>query len=377
MRTDFVIIGGGIAGAAAAYFLSTTGSVALLEQEAHFGTHSSGRSAGQYTVGITADRMRGLAAASRAFLSAPPAGFTDGPLITPRGSLTVGNRDQRPALDRLHGRIVEADGTAEWLDRDGVLAQFPALRPDGIDIGVLEADAQDIDVDRLLQAYLRGARRNGATLATTAGVQAIRREAGAWSVETPEQRWQATVLINAAGGWVDMVAAMAGIAPVGIVPYKRTAFTFPLLPDRVGATWPHVCNTDYKWYVKPEHGCFMGSPADAVPVAPGEVYADDIDVATAIHAIEHDTSLRIGRPISSWAGMRSYVRDREPVCGGRADSPDFIWMAGQGGCGVLTSPALGQAVAALASGRPLPDALTDRGVTAAGLSPDRPGIGPA
>lgn len=377
MRTDFVIVGGGISGASAAYFLSHLGAVVLLEQDAHFGLHSSGRSAGQYTVGISARSMRLLAAASRAFLANPPPGFADVPLIARRGSLTVGREDQCEALERLQQRVLQAGGTAEWVDHQAALALFPALSPDTFDCGVHELDAQDIDVDALMQGYLRGARRNGATLLTGAGVTAISRRDGKWIVETAEGAHCAPVLVNAAGGWADTVAALAGIAPVGIVPYKRTAFTFSLLPDSVGADWPHVCHADYDWYVKPERGCFMGSPADAVPVVPGDVYPDDLDVAQGIYSIEQGTTLRVRRPLSTWAGMRSYAVDRNPVCGARADSPDFIWLAGQGGCGILTSPALGQAIAAIAQNKPLPEPLLELGLTTANLSPERESLGGA
>lgn len=371
MQVDFAIVGGGISGAAAAYFLSQAGKVALIEQEPHYGFHSSGRTAGQFTVGISADQMRAMAAASRAFFQAPPDGFAELPLIEQRGSLTLGRLSQKATLDKLYERILEAGGAAERVDRDQAMALFPALLADKFDIGVHETDAQDIDVNTLLQAYLKGAKRCGAVLATNAAVQAIERVPSGWRIRTRDEDYTATVVVNASGGWADTIAQMAGVAPIGITPYKRTAFTFPLLPGSEGGHWPHVCNADYQWYVKPEHGCFMGSPADAQPVAPGEVYPDEIDVAQGIYNIEQETTLRVPRPISVWAGVRSYVRDRNPVCGARADSPGFIWYAALGGCGVLTSPAMGQAVAALAQRQELPEALRARGLTADALSPDR------
>lgn len=371
MRKDFIIIGGGVAGAAAGYFLSSAGDVVLLEQEDQFGFHSSGRTAGQYTVGISADQMRALAAASRAFLRFPPEGFCESPLFEPRGSLTVARNDQRPLLERLHSRIVGAGGSAASLDRKAAHALFPALRPEMFDIGVHESDAADIDVHALLHSYLRGARRNGAETVRDARVTAIRREGGLWYVTAGAGIYVAPAVINAAGGWSDLIAAMAGVPPVGLIPYKRTAFTFALPPGGVGPDWPHVCNADYRWYVKPERGRFVGSPADAMPVDPADVHPDDLDVARGIFNIEQDTSLRIGRPLAAWAGMRSYVRDREPVCGAPAGAPGFIWMAGQGGCGVLTSPAMGRAAAALAQGLPLPEDLRAAGVVPEKISPER------
>lgn len=371
MHTDFVIIGGGISGASAAYFLSSIGSVTLLERETQFGSHSSGRTAGQFTVGITADTMRAMAGASRSFLASPPAGFADVPLVAPRGSLTVARGEQAAVLDRLELRVRQAGGTAERLDRAQAQSLFPALAGEKFDEGVYEADAMDIDVDALLQGYLRGARRNGATLVNGAQIERISRENGKWRIETKDDAYVASIGINAAGGWADVVAAMAGQEPIGITPYRRTAFTFDLLPGSEGAPWPHVTTADYTWYVKPEAGCFMGSPADATPVVPGEMYPEDIDVARGIHNIEQDTAFAIRRPLNTWAGMRSFVQDRNPVCGARVGASDFLWLVGQGGCGVLTSPAMGQALAAIVQGAVLPDGLMQQGVRAADLSPDR------
>lgn len=371
MKNDVIIIGGGIAGAATSYFLSSTGSVILLEQDEHFGVHSSGRTAGQYTVGISENQMRALAAASRAFLQSPPDGFSETPLFEQRGSLTVARNDQRPVLERLYRRIREAHGHATYLDREAAHALFPAMRPELFDIGVYESDAADIDVNTLLHAYLRGARKNGALTVNKARVTAIHRHAGHWHVTTETGQYSAPVLINAAGGWADEIARLAQISPLGLTPYKRSAFTFALLPGHVGSDWPHVCNADYRWYVKPSKSGFMGSPADATPVAPDNIHPDDTDIARGIFNIENDTTLRVGRPQSTWAGMRTYMRDREPVCGFSKDAPGFIWVAGLGGCGVLTSPAMGQAAAALAQGLSMPDDLHASGVSFESLSPDR------
>ncbi|CAN7368937.1 FAD-binding oxidoreductase [Bosea sp. LjRoot90] len=374
MRVDVIIVGGGIAGASAAYVLSRHGSVALIEREEHAGYHSSGRSAAQFTVGITAPTMRRMAQASRAFLEAPPAGFCAHPIMTPRGCLTVADTGQEAALDRLEERILSVGARAERLDSPAALGLFPALRAEKVHGGVYEPDAMDIDVDVLLQGYLRGARANGATIALKAVVDTIRRDAAGWTVAWPGGEVQAPLLVNATGAWADEIARLAGIAPLGIVPKRRTAFTFALQPDHDSRAWPHVSNVDYRWYVKPEPGCLMGSLADATPVEPGDAYADDFDVAQAIDNIEQDTSFRIGRPLSQWAGLRSFVADANPVAGMRPAEPGFFWLVGQGGCGILTSPAMAEATAALLAGRELPANLTELGITAADLSPARAGL---
>lgn len=371
MQVDFIIIGGGLAGASAAYYLSQSGSVVLLEREKHFGEHSSGRTAGLFTTGISAATMRALAGASRAFFKEPPADLEVGSLIEPRGSLTVGPSSKRTSLETLCSRIQLAGGRASMLDRNAAHNLFPALRPELFDIAAYEEDAWDIDVNALLQGYLKAARKNNAQTLSHCAVEGITRINSQWEVQCKNGHFTAPILVNAAGGWVDVVNNLAGVAPVGATPYKRTAFTFNLLPNQKGADWPMVSSTDFDWYVKPEGGSFMGSPSDAVEVVPGEVYSDDMDVAQGAYNIEAATTLKVGRPIGTWAGMRTYVKDRNPVCGVRKDASGFIILAGQGGCGVLTSPALGQAVNAIALDQDLPDTLLSADLSIDALSPER------
>lgn len=371
MQTDVIVIGGGIAGASAAYFLSGFGSVALVEREEHFGYHSSGRTAAQFTVGITAETMRRLAQASRSFLENPPQGFAEEPILTLRGCLTVARAGQEAPLVRLRRHLESVGARAEDLSQAEALALFPALIPENVAAGVYEPDAMDIDVNALLQGYLRGAKGNGASLLTKTGITAITRAGGLWTVSLGDSEIHAPLLLNAAGAWVDQVTQLAGFAPLGVVPHRRTAFTFAAPAGLDTSKWPHVSNVDHQWYVKPEPGCLMGSLADAAPTEPGDAYPDDIDVAQAIYNIEQDTSFRIGRPLSQWAGLRNFVADKNPVAGTRPDAEGFFWVAGQGGCGVLTSPAMGQAIAAIMTGRDLPDGLREFGISVADLSPMR------
>jgi D-arginine dehydrogenase len=373
MQADITIIGGGMAGVSAAYFLSQGAAVVLLEREEALGLHSSGRSSEQFTVGIGADTMRRLAQASRSFLETPPAGFAPLPLLAPRGCLTVGRADQQASLQRLHDRLTGVGAQARYVDRAEALQLFPTLRADKFDSGVFEPGAMDIDVNTLLQSYLRGAKANGAKVLTNATVNTIERKSGKWLVTTPAGDISSSMVLNAAGAWVDEITQLAGLAPIGLTPHRRTAFTF--LPTGVDASrWPHVSNVDYHWYVGPRGDSLVGSLADAVPVPPGDVYPDDLDVAQGIENIEQDTTFEIGRPLSKWAGLRNFVADKNPVCGTRPNANGFYWLAGQGGCGILTSPALGQAAAALMLGRELPDAQRALGITPDDLAPNRKGL---
>jgi D-arginine dehydrogenase len=164
---------------------------------------------------------------------------------------------------------------------------------------------------------------------------------------------------------------MAGVAPIGIQPRRRSAFLFAPPPGLATADWPLVIGADEDFYFKPDAGALLGSPANADPVEPQDVQPEELDIALGIHRIEEATTLRIRRPTHTWAGLRSFVADGDLVGGFAPDAPDFFWVAAQGGYGIQTCPAMGEACAALALGRALPAALQDQGLDAAILSPQR------
>jgi D-arginine dehydrogenase len=218
---------------------------------------------------------------------------------------------------------------------------------------------------------LRGLRARGGEVVCDTPVDAIERSAGGWTVRSGNRSWQAAVLVNAAGAWADRVAIMAGIRPIGLQPKRRTAFTFAPPPGLDTRHWPAVIALDESWYFKPDAGVLLGSPANADPVDPHDVQAEELDVATAIHRIESASSLTIRRPIRIWAGLRSFVADGDLVGGPAPDDPAFCWVAAQGGYGIQTSAAMGEACAALARGAPMPDHLARHGIHAAMLSAAR------
>ena len=204
--------------------------------------------------------------------------------------------------------------------------------------------------------------------------RAIERSRGGWEIDLGHRSLRAPVLVNAAGAWVDEVAALAGVAPIGIEPRRRSAFLFAGPPEVAFARWPLVIDADETWYFKPDAGLLLGSCANADPVAPHDVVPEELDIALGIHRLEAATTLRIRRPTRTWAGLRSFVADGDLVGGFALDAPGFFWLAAQGGYGIQTSAAMGQACAHLALSRPLPAALQDAGIDARLLAP-RPGGG--
>ena len=368
---DFVIVGAGIAGASAAWRLAEHGRVVVLEREAQPGYHSTGRSAALFMESYGTPQVRALTRASRAFLSDPPAGFCEVPLLASRGVLMVGGAEQAPELAAHWAVLRSISPRARRLDGGEARALVPVLRADRVAGGVFEPDAADIDVDALHQGFLRGARRRGATIRCDAEVIAMRRVGGVWQVRAGAETLEAPIVVNAAGAWCDEIARLAGAAPIGLVPRRRSAFVFAAPADLPTTRWPMFAGIDESWYVKPDAGLLLGSPANADPVAPHDVRPEELDIAIAIDRIEAMTTLEIARPKRTWAGLRSFVADGDLVGGFDPEQEGFFWIAAQGGYGIQTAAAMAEACAALATGRPIPGAIAAFGLDAAMLAPAR------
>ena len=364
---DIVVIGGGMAGASVAYWLAPHARVAVLEREPEPGYHSTGRSAAVYFRSYGNEQVRALTGASRPFLDDPPDGFTEYPLLSPRGVLMVAADDQLDHLEEFWDAVVATERGAERLAPSATLDRVPVLRPERVAAAVLAPEAHDMDVDALHQGFLRGVRAAGGSVVCGSGITSIERTGGRWLIATGDdgdgERWSCEVLVNAAGAWADRVAVMAGVEPIGLVPKRRSAFIFEPPAGVATADWPLVLGASEDWYVKPDAGMLLGSPANEDPVEPHDVRPEELDIALAIDRIATMTTMEIRRPLRTWAGLRSFVADGGLVGGPDDGEPSFVWVAAQGGYGIQTAPAMGEACAALALGRPMPDHLVTAGVT--------------
>jgi len=371
LTADYIIIGAGIAGASIAYWLAPHAKVILLEQESQPGYHSTGRSAALFMESYGPPQVRALTCASRAFLSSPPDGFTDHPILSPRGALMVATQGQQALLEEHEAIVRSVSDRARRLQPDEAHALVPVLRRELLLGAVYEPDASDIDVHALHQGYLRGARHAGATLLCDAPVKAMEHTQGAWRIEAGDKRLESPVIVNAAGAWSDVIAEMAGARKTGLVPMRRSAFTFAPPAGIDASCWPMFIGVDESYYVKPDAGMLLGSPANADPVHPHDVQAEELDIAIAIDRIETVSTLTIRRPQHVWAGLRSFVPDGSFVGGFDTDVPGFFWAAGQGGYGIQSSAAAGELYAALLRGRNIPSHISAFNVDLTQLSPAR------
>jgi len=336
---------------------------------------SSGRSAAVGMPSYGPPAVRAQTRAAGAFYAAPPAGFTDVPLLPPRGVLYVAAPGQEDALDELQRELAPCCAGLQRLDVPATLARAPWLRADQLIGSLWDPESTDIDVHALHQAYLRGFRRAGGTLRCDAELQTAQHEDGRWRLQLADgTRISAAVLVNAAGAWGDVLATRCGAKPVGLVPRRRSAFTFRSPAGADTRAWPLVASVDAEgegWYVKPDAGQLLGSPANADDSVPHDVRPEELDIALAIHRIEAATTLTVGRPTATWAGLRSFVPDGELVIGFDDACPGFFWLVGQGGYGIQSAAGAAGLAAALLTGAPLPAALAAKGVDPAALAVQR------
>ncbi len=365
-----LVIGAGIAGASVAAKLAADMRVAILEQEMHPGYHSTGRSAALYSEIYGPAQVRVLTRASRDFYRAPPAGFNASPLINARGALYIATHAQTPQLERF-ASLPDVAPAIVPVAGDRICELSPLLRRGYAAAAILEGDSMDIDVHALHSGYLRIARGGSGRLVTDAQVQRLDFTAGMWRAQTPRAVFSAPIVVNAAGAWADSVGSMAGVGSRRIQPFRRTALTVDA-PDIAGlSTSPMTIDIDEQFYWKPDAGRLLISLAEETPVPAGDVQPEELDVALAVERVEAASTLQIHRIQHTWAGLRSFAPDRLPVIGFTSSADGFFWLAGQGGYGIQTAPAVARLAAALIARRAIPEDLLRLGLDVAALSPDR------
>jgi glycine/D-amino acid oxidase-like deaminating enzyme len=335
---DFAVIGGGIAGLTAAAHLAPLGSVVLLEAEATTGYHASGRSAALYEADYGAPATVALARWSLPALRRLE-------VLAPRGLMLVGLAGQESAFeaDRAMMRMHEIP-LAE------AQARVPILNPATVARTALSDRAQDLDTDRLMQAYGRSLRAAGGALRTRAPVTGLRRVATGWEIVAGGEGLRARQIVNAAGAWADRVAQLAGLPPLGIVPYRRSIAQIPAPAGQDTRAWPMLIGVGEAWYAKPAGGRLLVSPADEHPMAPHDAWADDEVLAEGIARYEAAVTEPVTRVERRWAGLRSFAPDRALVLGPDPLEPAFWWCAGQGGQGFQSAPGAGAVLAERAGG---------------------------
>lgn len=367
---DIAVIGAGMAGASVAAELAPHARVALIEREAQPGYHTTGRSAAISLPTYGPVPIRALTRASDAFFHNPPEGFAANPLFSPRSILFIARADQLASLDAMNDEL-SAESALERLDAAGAMAACPMLRPEYGAAALLDETGNDIDVAALHQGYLRQLKAAGGEVLTRTEVGGLSRSGDDWLIDTRSGPIRAGIVVNAAGAWADELGAMAGAEPIGLIPKRRTAAVIAAPAGTNVHALPMIVDIDEQFYLKPDAGRLLISPADETPATPTDAQPEEIDVAICVDRIETAFEISVRRIENKWAGLRSFVADKSPVAGFSQTAPGFYWLAAQGGYGIQSAPALARFAAAQVTGRDVPADILDQGVDPADLSPAR------
>jgi D-arginine dehydrogenase len=267
--------------------------------------------------------------------------------------LVHAREDEKEALDRLD-REISVFTQLERLDAPEVHELCPLLRDDARH-GIADRNGMRLDPHALLQGNLRHLKSNRGELHVVARVRDVGHRAGAWHVTSERgETYSAPLLVNAAGSWADHIAGLAGVQPLGLKPLRRTIITFDAPPDTRLDGLPFAKTVGDELYFAPESGRLFASPMDEVPSDPCDAQPDEYEVALAAQRMEERTIVKVGRIHSKWAGLRTFTPDRHPAVGFAPDAEGFFWLAGQGGFGLQTSPAIAAIAASLITREPWP-----------------------
>lgn len=367
---DIAVVGAGIAGASVARELARSARVVLIEREQQPGYHTTGRSAALFSAIYGPAPIRALSRASLPFFRDPPGEFGEQPLLAPRGVLMTAQPDQLGAVDAMLAEVA-GRGAVHRLGGAETRAMMPLLREGYAAASVFEEDASDVDVHALHHGYLRAFKAAGGQVELDAETVALQRSGAAWRIETKRKTFTAGIVVNAAGAWADDLARLAGAAPAGLTPKRRTAVTVKA-PDGIDLSHlPMVVDIDEQFYLKPESGRLLLSPADETPSPPCDAQPEEIDIAICIDRVERAFDLQVRTIENKWAGLRTFAPDKCPVVGFDPALAGFFWLAGQGGYGIQSAPAMARLAAALVLGRSVPQDLVDEGVSSDDIAPSR------
>lgn len=340
-QVDIIVIGAGIAGTSAAAALADDAKVIVLDKEAHPGYHSTGRSAATWAPFYGPDVIQQLTAISRSTLSTPPIELGGNSFTQPRGEMFLGRAGDEQEIEKNLAMGME------HLTMTDAVQLVPLLREDVLSTILYTQNMLTIDVDALHQAYIRKLKSHGSEIICNAAVDTLSYKDNLWLIKSDTSYYQAPVVVNAAGAWADHIASLAGVKTIGLQPKRRSAALVPYAQNADMPNWPMLFGAAECFYCTPFGNGMMISPADETNVDPHDAWPHDEDIAHGIDQFQQHIDYDVKSLTHQWAGLRTFAPDGEPVVGFDQSRSGFFWLAGQGGYGIQTSPAIAELCKAL------------------------------
>ena len=314
--------------------------------------HSSGRNAAMIRQIVDSPALAHLARRGAEFMasqSSSPSGLR----FAANGSMLLGRRDRLEELLTLVRREGALPAETRLLSKDEIALEVESLADAGHEAAIWCPTDGVVDVAGLLTLYLREADRRGARIVTGTEVDDFVVESGRITgVVTATDRYEADVVVNAAGPWCGVVGERAGAMPIGFRPLRRHLFYSGAL-DWVDPEWPFVWDICHDWYFRPESAGLLLCAGDEDEVIPGEPRVDAAVTQLLLAKLEAHAPALSDVPVARvWSGIRTFASDRSFVIGWDAKIEGFFWVAGLGGHGVTGSYGAAEEAARLLSAGP-------------------------
>ena len=339
-KFDIIVLGSGIAGISIASELSEYLNVCVLEKEGLISYHSTGRSLAFYLESYGNEVIRQLTSASKNFFYNRIDTTSKNILIKKRGVIHIANKFQTIKLKNLYKTLTKNNDNFKILNKLQTMELLPCLNDEYVDSSIYDSEASDIDVNAVYNIYLKNLTKNNGKVITDIKITEFLHQVHGWKILTNQDEFYTKIIVNAAGAWCDLIATNVGAKKINIVPKKRTIFCFKPTNIKLNNKWPLGVDVEENFYFKIENDTVIASPADETPTVPHDVQAEDIDIALGIERIKNSTLFEFNSIFNKWAGLRSFVKDKNPVIGFDNKFKNFFWFAGQGGYGIQTAPAL-------------------------------------